>query len=282
MRGRRAFAEAQDQPRCAPLLTSKTRMPQHLHTELNLLCATADNFAIPLAACLSDLITLTILAGVAVVLRHLMRTLFSTAVFLLLLGAIALNTLIVFRNAYVQELLTVGFGPLLAAMAISSGTGVVLESFVNAYDGFALLATTVTAISGGTGSILVSRLSTSLHSGRREHHAMLAVVLWALAAAAIALCLAVMAAVGAVEGRVALAVGVVTLGGQMPLALLVSYQLTMLLWRWDYDPDSESTFAVTSASWPAWSSEGGRSSPRAWSAGWRAQRLTTQDQRTPR
>lgn len=43
----------------------------------------------------------------------------STAVFLLLLGAVGVNVVITFRNAYVQELLTVGWGPLFIAMAIS-------------------------------------------------------------------------------------------------------------------------------------------------------------------
>lgn len=43
----------------------------------------------------------------------------STIVFLLLLGAIAVNVVITFRNAYVQELLTIGWGPLFAAMVIS-------------------------------------------------------------------------------------------------------------------------------------------------------------------
>jgi hypothetical protein len=46
-------------------------------------------------------------------------TLISTAVFLLLLVAIAVNVVITFRNAYVQELLTIGWGPLFLAMAIS-------------------------------------------------------------------------------------------------------------------------------------------------------------------
>ena len=47
----------------------------------------------------------------------------STAVFLLLLGAVAVNVVITFRNAYVQELLTIGWGPLFIAMAISRCAG---------------------------------------------------------------------------------------------------------------------------------------------------------------
>lgn len=46
-------------------------------------------------------------------------TLVSTGVFILLLGAVAVNVVITFRNAYVQELLTIGWGPLFIAMIIS-------------------------------------------------------------------------------------------------------------------------------------------------------------------
>lgn len=48
-----------------------------------------------------------------------MGTIVSSLVFLALVGAIAANIVFVFRNAYVQELLTMGWGPLFAAMAIS-------------------------------------------------------------------------------------------------------------------------------------------------------------------
>lgn len=44
------------------------------------------------------------------------------------------------RNENVRHLLTQGWWPLFAAMAISSGTGIVLDTFVERYSGFALLA----------------------------------------------------------------------------------------------------------------------------------------------
>ena len=46
-------------------------------------------------------------------------TLVSTAVFVLLLAAVGVNVVITFRNAYVQELLTIGWSPLFAAMVIA-------------------------------------------------------------------------------------------------------------------------------------------------------------------
>lgn len=132
--------------------------------------------------------------------RFLAGTLVSTAVFLLLLGAVGVNVVITFRNAYVQELLTIGWGPLFIAMAISrcvrllrapiepplthptsrSGSGLVLEAYVNEYEGFGLFAPVVTAISGAAGSIYVSRISTSLHSSSKEHYLIVALSLFAL------------------------------------------------------------------------------------------------------
>lgn len=175
----------------------------------------ADNLSTPLAATLGDLITLTILAGVARFWRLFVGSLASTLVLVLLLAAIAVNVVITFKNAYVQELLTIGFGPLLIAMAISSGTGVVLETYVNAYQGFALLATVLTALSGGAGSVFCSRLGTALHSGKREHYWLTAVTLGSLTGVVMVICLVGMVGVGAIGGGVGVAVGVVTLGIQV-------------------------------------------------------------------
>lgn len=47
------------------------------------------------------------------------------------------------RNENVRHLLTQGWWPLFAAMAISSGTGIVLDTFVERYSGFALLAVAI-------------------------------------------------------------------------------------------------------------------------------------------
>jgi solute carrier family 41 len=44
------------------------------------------------------------------------------------------------RNEHVRGLLLQGWSPLFGAMAISSGTGIVLDVFVSRYQGFALLA----------------------------------------------------------------------------------------------------------------------------------------------
>lgn len=51
-----------------------------------------------------------------------------------------------------------------------SGTGIILEHFVNQFRGFGLTSTAFTAISGSAGTVYAARMSTSLHSGKREHY----------------------------------------------------------------------------------------------------------------
>lgn len=97
----------------------------------------ADNIATPLASALGDLLTLSILGVVSSAFATVMGaclslvsilsnadlnlgSAWSTIVFVLLLGAVGVNVVITFRNAYVQELLTIGWGPLFIAMVISS------------------------------------------------------------------------------------------------------------------------------------------------------------------
>lgn len=67
------------------------------------------------------------------------------------------------RNNFVRPLMTEGWTPLLSAMAISGATGMVLERCVGWYEGYAILAVSMTGLSGAVGSIYASRLSTVLH-----------------------------------------------------------------------------------------------------------------------
>lgn len=59
------------------------------------------------------------LGGLSSLFLLFMGTIVSTFVFVALLGSVAFNTVVAFRNPYVQELLTMGWAPLFAAMAIS-------------------------------------------------------------------------------------------------------------------------------------------------------------------
>ncbi|KAE8216248.1 hypothetical protein CF327_g549 [Tilletia walkeri] len=124
-----------------------------------------DNIASPLAASLGDLLTLTILGLAASGLVKFEGTVLATII-LAALGAACLSFFIVsYRNAYVRELLTSGWVPLVVAMFISSGAGLVLDAFVQKYEGFALLVPISTGLPGAAAAIFASRISTALHSG---------------------------------------------------------------------------------------------------------------------
>lgn len=125
-------------------LPVKARGPSGLPSSLDAL--SADNVSTPIAAVLGDVVTLVILGGLASLFAKFMGarsnrqmllsvrrrkltktdgnlhagTIISTLVFLCLVVAIVVNLYITFRNAYVQELLSVGWAPLFIAMAISS------------------------------------------------------------------------------------------------------------------------------------------------------------------
>jgi solute carrier family 41 len=144
-----------------------------------------DNIAPPIASCLGDLITLLLLGAVSTILINFVHTPIPSVLVILTLLFIATCLTMARRNPHVKDLLTQGWSPLFGAMVISSGSGIVLDMFVSRYEGFAILAVAIsgitiphfhirwfgahhiasTGLSGGAGSILVSRLSTALHAG---------------------------------------------------------------------------------------------------------------------
>ncbi|KAI0270288.1 hypothetical protein BGY98DRAFT_1100771 [Russula aff. rugulosa BPL654] len=122
-----------------------------------------DNIAPPIASCLGDLVTMTLLG----VMSTLLIIGASAIAPFLAIGVVVIwaivCTYVVLQNEHVKPLLKEGWTPLLASMVITSASGIVLDLFVDRYDGYGLLAVAFGGIPGGTGSIFVSRLSTAWH-----------------------------------------------------------------------------------------------------------------------
>ncbi|GAA5947351.1 hypothetical protein JCM3765_001636 [Sporobolomyces pararoseus] len=203
-----------------------------------------DNVSTPIAAVLGDVVTLVILGGLASLFAKFMGTIISTLVFLCLLVAVFVNLVFTFRNAYVQELLSVGWAPLFIAMAISSGTGVVLETYVNAYPGFSLLAPIFTAISAAPASVAVARTTTILHSSstrtkkKSESFWFTGGILWIMGVGVMELAWVFGWSTGQLPGGVAFALGFMVVAClQVLLGLFIARQGSMILWKFDYDPD---------------------------------------------
>ena len=122
-----------------------------------------DNIAPPIAACLGDLVTLTLLGLVSTGLIDYLRTPIPLILGIIVVVVAVACLVYTMRNPDVRDLVKQGWSPLFGAMIISSGTGIVLDLFVTRYEGFALLAVVISGLPGSVGSIFVSRLSTALH-----------------------------------------------------------------------------------------------------------------------
>jgi solute carrier family 41 len=83
-------------------------------------------------------------------------------------GSIPFFGISVWRNHHVKELLFSGWTPIIIAMLISSGAGLVLERYVEQYKGLAMLTPILCGLAGNLGSIYASRISTCLHKGVQE------------------------------------------------------------------------------------------------------------------
>lgn len=125
-----------------------------------------DNIAPPIASCLGDLVTLSLLGAVSALYIHFVDTPLPFLMIIVLFVAAAGWAALTRRNLYVKDLIFEGWSPLFIAMVISCGTGIVLDLFVSRYEGFAILAVVISGLPGSVGSIFVSRLSTALHASK--------------------------------------------------------------------------------------------------------------------
>ncbi|KAI8346166.1 hypothetical protein BD560DRAFT_12641 [Blakeslea trispora] len=127
-----------------------------------------DNIACPMASSLGDVVTLGVLAECANLLLIRMETSLSTWLLLGMFMSIPFFGLSVWKNHHVKDLLFSGWSPIIFAMLISSGAGLVLERYVEKFKGLAMLTPILCGLAGNLGSIYASRISTSLHRGAQE------------------------------------------------------------------------------------------------------------------
>ncbi|KAG8704411.1 hypothetical protein FRC08_002247 [Ceratobasidium sp. 394] len=250
-----------------------------------------DNIAPPLASCLGDLVTLTLTALTsalffytsgrpqaapitppshnatsATLFPRLPEDLnttptstpgtFPTLPFLvafLLIIAIPLVFKLASRLTFSRSLLRDGWTPLLVAMAIESGTGIVLDWYVGRYRGFGLLAVVMTGLPGSVGAVFVSRLGTELHSGEdkegiakeaeRENQngspRLVSLTLFCVGLPVLLSYLLFVWGAGWLPLPFAfVAIFVAVFGITVATALVLAYYLTHLFWKRGLDPDA--------------------------------------------
>ena len=121
-----------------------------------------DNIAPAVASALGDLLTLALL-GIS---SHFLYPMSLAGLIFVQLGYISLLVFsfwVTKNNPRVKGLLKEGWTPLLCAMVISSGTGMILDSFVGRYKDYGLVSIAQDGIPGSVGSVYISRISTALH-----------------------------------------------------------------------------------------------------------------------
>ncbi|KAG8765871.1 hypothetical protein FRC12_007233 [Ceratobasidium sp. 428] len=251
-----------------------------------------DNIAPPLASCLGDLVTLTFTALTSALffytsgrpqsiptpssssqngtsIAHLPRMLensnntpvstsrsfptFPFLVTLLLLVAIPLVFKLARQLTFSRPLLRDGWTPLVVAMAIESGTGIVLDWYVGRYRGFGLLAVVMTGLPGSVGAVFVSRLGTELHRGENSegitkevgHEGengspkLVSFTLFCVGLPVLLCYLVFVWGAGWLPLPFAfVAIFVAVFGIAVAAALVLAYYLTHLFWRRGLDPDA--------------------------------------------
>lgn len=211
-----------------------------------------DNIAPPIAACLGDLVTMSLLGAMSTVLTLGIATAAPYAVVAAVTLFAIMCASIVRQNEHVRPLLSAGWTPLLGAMVIASASGIVLDAFVSRYEGYAILGVAFGGIPGGAGSIFVSRLSTALHaaasvisplpnSGHSNHEPSSRVVMIVLFLVSIPVGVAFFFILR-VSSWLATpflftVLALLFLCTAIAISLVAGYALTNYLWSHKYDPD---------------------------------------------
>ncbi|XP_012541073.1 solute carrier family 41 member 3 isoform X1 [Monomorium pharaonis] len=124
-----------------------------------------DNVATPLAASIGDVVSISILSTIATEFYNRMNTegwilYVVLGVFLVLLP---IWIAIVLKNKYTKKVLKSGWIPILSALLISGGGGLVLERIIDEYKGSEAFQPVINGIGGNLVSVQASRMSTMLH-----------------------------------------------------------------------------------------------------------------------
>jgi len=125
-----------------------------------------DNVATPIAASLGDVVTLSLLAWIADKLFEDMLKHRITAHIIIGGYFLVLPVFLYFawNNKHTREVLQTGWTPVLMAMLISSGGGLILDHAVEHFKGFTVFAPVMNGAGGNLVAIQASRMTTYLHS----------------------------------------------------------------------------------------------------------------------
>ncbi|RCH99885.1 hypothetical protein CU097_008117 [Rhizopus azygosporus] len=200
-----------------------------------------DNIACPMASSLGDVVTLAILAGCANLLLDKTVSNLGSWLLFIMFSSIPFFGLAVWRNTHVRGLLFTGWTPIVIAMLISSGAGLVLERYVEQYQGLAMLTPILCGLAGNLGSIYASRISTCLHKGVQEQFRRVEWILLSMNVPIQSLFLAIVwfIDIGHLDLSLAFAITYFIVSVISTLAALkMGKSMTLAFWKYKYDPDN--------------------------------------------
>jgi len=87
----------------------------------------------------------------------------STLVIVLFLALVPVWCFIAAQNKYTRDVLYTGWSPVIAAMAISSAGGCILDLAVSNFSGIAVFQPVINGVGGNLVAVQASRISTYMH-----------------------------------------------------------------------------------------------------------------------
>ncbi|KAI7868162.1 hypothetical protein BDF14DRAFT_1796922 [Spinellus fusiger] len=200
-----------------------------------------DNIACPMASSLGDVVTLGILAGCAHYLLIHLDSALSLYILISMLISVPFFAKAVWRNKQVKYLLYSGWTPIVFAMLISSFAGLVLERYVEQFKGLAMLTPILCGLCGNLGSIYASRISTCLHRGVQEQYSRVewTLLLMNVPVQILFLTIVWLFDLGHLDFNSYFATSYFVVSMLCTwLALKMSKSMTLVLWKYGYDPDN--------------------------------------------
>lgn len=124
-----------------------------------------DNIATPIAASLGDLVTLALLSVFSDFLYQKIGThhWIAPLICLVIIMLLPIWLYLSHHNKYTHNTLYTGWSPVILAMCISSGGGLILSTIVQKYIGLAVFSPVINGVGGNLVAVQASRIATALH-----------------------------------------------------------------------------------------------------------------------
>ena len=205
-----------------------------------------DNIAAPVAAALGDLSALYLLGVIGGRLYENDRLVGATIMLIVFLVLLPAAFWYAWTNPFVQPVLVHGWAPLLLAMVIASGAGLLFEASVQGYLGVAVIAPIINGLGGSVAAIYSSRRSTALHAKAKDNYFAAAATLFGLQAAVLLVVVYALGYLRILSIGWPMLVAILVVGQAQVLILMpMAHLLVKYLWSQGMEPDDYALPIIT-------------------------------------